>query len=152
VKGRDLIEAVVWWVVLFAVYLAIVSKISIAELVVGAITAAAGGGAAVVTRRALSAGGDQEGYRPRPAWLRWLRPLPAQVVGDSIRLLRPYGGFGELRLPADDDRAAALRGFAALAVSTSPGTYVAEVDLRENTFVVHRVTARASAVEREVSR
>lgn len=150
--GRGLVEAVVWWVVLLAAYLAIISKISITELVVGTITAAVGAGAAVITRRALTSAGSREGYRPRPAWLRWLRPLPAQIAGDSIRLLRPRGGFGELRLPAEEERMAALRGFAELAVSVSPGTYVVEVAPRENTFVVHRVGEAASAVEREVSR
>lgn len=144
------VEPMAWWVLLFAAYLAIISKISPTELVVGALTAAAGAAAAVVTHRTLSAAGISESYRPRHEWIRWLRPLPLQILGDVVRLVRPRGGFAELRLPADD-RAAALRGFAGLVVSTSPGTYVAEVDPDHDVFVVHRVGG-LSAVEREVTR
>jgi multisubunit Na+/H+ antiporter MnhE subunit len=144
------VEPIAWWAVLFATYLAIISKISPTELVVGALTAAAGAAAAVVTRRTLSATDGPESYRPRREWVRWLRPLPLQIPRDAVRLLRPRGDFAEMRLPADD-RAAALRGFAALAVSTSPGTYVTEVDPGRGVFVVHRVGG-LSAVEREVTR
>lgn len=150
-RGRDLIEPVVWWVALLATYLAIISTISVAELLVGTLAAAAGAAAAVVTRRALLAADNTEPYLPRPAWLRWLLPLPVQILTDSIRLLRPHGEFAELRLP-DDDRRAALRGFAALAVSASPGTYVAEDLPDRNDLVLHRISRRPSAVEREISR
>jgi multisubunit Na+/H+ antiporter MnhE subunit len=78
-------------------------------------------------------------------------PLPVQILVDAVRLLRPYGRFAELRLP-DDSRAAALRGFAALVVSASPGTYAAEVLPDRNVLVIHRITGRPSAVEREISR
>lgn len=149
--GRDFIEPVVWWAVLFATYLAVISKISPTELVVGALGAAAGAAVAVFSRRALLTTDDHEHYLPRPAWLRWVLPLPAQIVADAVRLVRPRGRLAELRLPRDD-RAAALRGFAVLAVSTSPGTYVAEVDPEGDVLLVHRVGPRPSAVERRVSR
>jgi multisubunit Na+/H+ antiporter MnhE subunit len=149
--GRDFIEPAVWWAVLLATYLAVISKISVTELIVGALASAAAAAAAVVTRRALLSADNPERYEPRPGWLRWALPIPAQILADSVRLLRPRGRFGEVALP-EDDRAAALRGFAALAVSTSPGTYVTEVDPDRNILVVHRITPRPSAVERAVSR
>ena len=148
--GRDFIEPAVWWAVLFATYLAVISKISVAELVVGALASAASAGAAVVTRRALLSADNPERYQPRPGWLRWALPIPAQIVTDSVRLLRPRAGFAEVPLP-EDRRAAALRGFAALAVSTSPGTYVTEVDPDRDVLVVHRIAARPSRTERAVS-
>lgn len=151
VRGRDLIEPAVWWVVLLATYLAIVSTISVTEILVGVPAAAAGAAVAVVTRRALLAADNPERYLPRPAWLRWLLPLPVQILTDSLRLLRPHGEFDELRLP-DDDRRAALRGFAALTVSASPGAYVAEVLPDRGDLVLHRISRRRSAVEREISR
>jgi multisubunit Na+/H+ antiporter MnhE subunit len=147
--GREFIEPAVWWAVLFATYLAIISKISPTELTVGAVTAAAGAVSAVLTRRALLSADNAERYRPRVAWLRWLLPLPGQILADAVRLVRPRGELARLGLPADD-RAAALRGFAALAVSASPGTFVADVDPDRNDLVVHRIDGRPSALERGV--
>ncbi len=119
--GREFIEPAVWWAVLLATYLAVISKITTIELVTGSLTAAAGAAGAVVTRRALLSADNAESYRPRRSWLRVLPSLAARIPVDAVRLLRPRGAFAELRLP-EDERAAALRGFAALAVSTSPGT------------------------------
>jgi multisubunit Na+/H+ antiporter MnhE subunit len=149
--GREFIEPAVWWAVLFATYLAVISKISITELVVGALAAAAGAAGAVVTRRALLSADNAQRYRPRVSWLRRLLPLPGQILADAVRLTRPHGGFAELRLP-DDDRAAALRGFATLVVSASPGTYVAGVDPDRDVLIVHRITDQSSALERAVRR
>jgi multisubunit Na+/H+ antiporter MnhE subunit len=149
--ARDFIEPAVWWAVLLATYLAVISKISVTELVVGALTSAAAAAAAVVARRALLSADNPERYQARPGWLRWALPIPAQILADSVRLVRPRAGFGEMALP-EDDRAAALRGFAALAVSTSPGTYVTQVDPDRGVLVVHRTTPRPSRVERAVSR
>ncbi|MGW4961475.1 hypothetical protein ACWEPL_30000 [Nonomuraea sp. NPDC004186] len=91
---------------LFALYLAVISTISFPEVVVGA-------AAAVVSRRTLLAADNDERYRPRARWLRWLLPLPVQIVTGALRLLRPRGEFAEVQLP-EDTRAAARRGFAVL--------------------------------------
>ncbi|MDN3357965.1 hypothetical protein [Actinomadura sp. DC4] len=149
--GRDFAEPAVWWAVLLATYLAVISKISVTELVVGALASAAAAAAAVVARRALLSTDNPERYRPRPGWLRWALPIPAQILADSVRLVRPRGGLAELPLP-EDHRAAALRGFASLAVSTSPGTFVTAVDPDRNILVVHRISPRPSPAERAVSR
>lgn len=84
-------------------------------------------------------------------WLRWLRHLPWQIISDSVRLLRPRGQVAVVRMPVDD-RAAALRGFAALVLSTSPGDYVIKVVPDENTLLVHRASGRGTVMEREVTR
>jgi multisubunit Na+/H+ antiporter MnhE subunit len=136
---------------LFVMYLAIVSTISASEVVIGALAATGGAAAAVATRRALLSADNPERYRPRFAWLRWLRHVPGQIVTDSARLLRPRGQVATVRMPADD-RAAARRGFSALVLSISPGDYVIKVDPDENTLTIHRAVRRDSALEREVTR
>jgi multisubunit Na+/H+ antiporter MnhE subunit len=151
-RRRELIEAAIWWVVLFAAYLAIISTISPTEIVVGAITGAAGAASAVLTRRTLLAADNDERYRPRARWLPWFLRLPDQVVTGSVRLLmRPRGEFAEIRLP-EDERAAARRGFTALVLSVTPNTYVADVDPERDTCVIHRIGERPTTLERQVTR
>jgi multisubunit Na+/H+ antiporter MnhE subunit len=74
------------------------------------------------------------------------------VLRDAVRLARVplRGGFAEVVLPAES-RAAAQRGLAALVISTPPGTYVAEVDPRRDTFTVHRLGPGPGAVERKIT-
>jgi multisubunit Na+/H+ antiporter MnhE subunit len=150
-RRREFIEVAVWWIVLFAAYLAIISTISLTEIIVGAVTAGAGAAAAILTRRRLLAADNDERYRPRGEWARWLLRLPDQIAVGFVRLLRPRGEFAEIRLP-DDEPAAARRGYAALALSVAPDTYVADVDPERNVLVVHRIGERPSALEREVRR
>jgi multisubunit Na+/H+ antiporter MnhE subunit len=151
-RRPELLEATVWAVVLFAAYLAIISTISVTEIVVGAVTGVASGVAAVLTRRTLLSGDDEGAYRPHARWFRWLLRVPDQTVAGFARLLaRPSGEFTELRLPADE-RPAARRGYAALALSLTPSTYVADLDPERHTLLVHRIGDRPSALEREVAR
>jgi multisubunit Na+/H+ antiporter MnhE subunit len=148
---RELIEVAVWWVVLFAAYLVVISTVSPTEIVVGALTGAAGAVSAVLTRRTLLAADNDERYRPRTEWLLWTRTMPVAVVTGVVRLLdRAHGEFAELRMPADE-RPAARRGFTELALSVAPGTYVVDVDPDRDTVLVHRV-GPASTLEREVTR
>jgi multisubunit Na+/H+ antiporter MnhE subunit len=149
---RGLTEPLAWWVAQFLIYLGIISTISATELIVGAAAAAVGSAAAVAARRALLGADNAESYLPRAAWLRWLAPIPGQVLRDSARLARVplRGEFAEVVLPAET-RAAAQRGLAALAISTPPGTYVAEVDPRRDAFTVHRLGPGPGAVERKIT-
>lgn len=149
-SGKDAFEPVAWWVALFALYLAVISTISLTEIVVGGAAAAACAAAAVASRRALLAAGNDERYRPRARWLRWLVPLPPQILIGTVRLLRPRGEFTEVGLP-QDTRAAALRGFAVLALSVAPNGYVADVEPERNVLVIHRLGGRPTALEREVT-
>jgi multisubunit Na+/H+ antiporter MnhE subunit len=150
-RRREFLEAAIWAVVLFAVYLAIISTISPTEIVVGAITGAAWGAVAVLTRRMLLASDDDE-IRPRAGWLRWLLRLPEQTLSGFVRVLsHPRGAFTEVHLP-EDERPAARRGFTSLALSVAPDMYVADVDPDRNTLIVHRIGDRPSALEREVTR
>ncbi|GLY90410.1 Na+/H+ antiporter subunit E [Actinoallomurus iriomotensis] len=151
-RRREFIEAAIWAVVLFAVYLAIISTISPTEIVVGAATGVACGVAAVLTRRTLLATDNDETYWPRAGWLRWLLRLPDQTVSGFARLLwRPRGAFTEIPLPRDE-QPATRRGYTALVLSVAPNTYVADVDPDRDVLIVHRVGDRPSALEREVTR
>jgi multisubunit Na+/H+ antiporter MnhE subunit len=149
-RRREFIEAACWGAVLFVLYLAIISTISITELVVGVATAVAGGGVAVLTRRSLLAADNDERYRPRAGWLRWLVPMPVQILTGAVRLLRPRGEFAEVRLP-EDRRPAARRGFSVLALSVAPDAYVVDVDPDRNVLLLHRADGHRSALEREVA-
>jgi hypothetical protein len=116
---------------------------------VGALVSTTGAASAIVTRRALLSADNPGRYRPRVAGLRWLRHVPWQIVTDSVHLLHPRGQVAALRMPVDE-RAAALRGFAALVLSVSPGSYVIKVAPEENALVVHKAARRDTALEREV--
>ncbi|NVI86086.1 hypothetical protein, partial [Actinomadura sp. BRA 177] len=64
--ARRAAEPLAWWTVLLAVYLGLVSTISITEITVGALTAAAGAAAAVAARRALFTTGPGRAPARRP--------------------------------------------------------------------------------------
>jgi hypothetical protein len=149
---REFIEAAVWWAVLSGGYLALISAISPTEIAVAAATGAAGAASAVLTRRTLLTADDDERHRPHTRWLLWVPRLPGEIVIGFTRLLgRPRGTFTEVRLAADG-RPAARHGFAALALSVAPNTYVADVHPDRDTVVIHRIGDRPTALEREVSR
>ncbi|QXJ19739.1 hypothetical protein AGRA3207_000319 [Actinomadura graeca] len=162
--ARRAAEPLVWWTVLLASYLALVSAVSVTEITIGALTAAAGAAAAVAGRRALfttGTAGDPEGgvhpaadlvpgRRPVPP-ARLLPPLallPGQIVTDTALVMVRGAGGGW----ADQGVApgAANRGAATLLLSVSPGTYVGAVDPGRGTLRVHRLRARPSPFERRL--
>lgn len=156
--ARRAAEPLGWWTALLAVYLALVSTISITEITLGALTAAAGAAAAVAARRALlttgtarTAGGDGTG-RPAAAG-RLLAPLarlPAQIVADTARItLRGASGGDWTTLACPPGPAG--RGAATLLMSTSPGTYVGGADPERALLRVHRLTG-PSPFERSLRR
>jgi hypothetical protein len=86
--GRDFIEPAVWWVVLLATYLAVISKISATELIVGALASAAAAAAAVLTRRALLSADNPEHYWPHPGWyIRQRLPNGILALHDDQRMV-----------------------------------------------------------------
>lgn len=133
-----------WWLVLYAVYLCLISTISITELIVGAVFAAASATAAVAIRRALL---TEIGPLGPP--LRALPFLPPQVARDArvLVLPRPAGRFEELSL-----RPGAANGVVTLLLSTAPGTYVVRVSGDRDRLLVHRIGAGPSRFDREVMR
>lgn len=146
---RLAVEVAVWWAPLYVLWLAVISSYDLPELASGAAAALAGAATAALGRRA-----ERVSYRPRTAWLRWLRVLPGgmasdmaqltRLVGEQLVTRRPVrGGFRVVELPDDSDpgRARARRALATALLSSTPGGYVA--DLRPGApyvLIVHDLT------------
>ncbi|MEU5993674.1 hypothetical protein ABZ806_32285 [Spirillospora sp. NPDC047418] len=159
--ARRAAEPLAWWTVLLAVYLGLVSTISITETTVGALAAAAGAAAAVAGRRALLTGtphrpGPRPGTRhgPRhgrgPSGVRLaaaMARLPGQVAADTARItVRGASGGDWTPLPVAPGPTA--RGTATLLMSVAPGTYAGGVDPGRGLLRVHRLVAAPSPFER----
>jgi multisubunit Na+/H+ antiporter MnhE subunit len=130
-----LIETLVWWVALCGLWLLTLSTFPIPELVAAVVVALPCAAAATVARRAVGAS-----WRVRPGWSRWLLPLPAAVLADTVRVLaavlrRPLVRAKRGRLlrvgprPESDARyAATQRALAVIALSLPPGSVVVGAD------------------------
>jgi multisubunit Na+/H+ antiporter MnhE subunit len=134
-----------WWVVLAALWLALVDTVATPELVAGAVAAAVGATAArVVDALGLIA------LRLQPRWLLGLWRPVLQMVPDSLtltlvvarRLLGrpPHGALTELpfhRGPDEEARAVMVK----IAGSLAPGAYVVRIDEEEECLLVHTLPA-----------
>lgn len=140
---REVVEPLIWWLILYGIYLGIISSVSPTELIVGAAAAGVGAAAAVATRRVLLRGLDVSFPR-----LGRLLLLPPQILRDSTLLIRPgpRGGFTEVPVPPCRGS-----GVVTLVLSVSPGTYVAQVTPDRTSLLVHRAEERPSRLEREVT-
>lgn len=157
---RRVLEVLVWWALLVGVYAVLVTTVSPGELAVAVGAGGVASVAAVLSRRA-----ERAAYRPRLGWLRWVLPLPLAVVTDTARLAghlwrglvlrRDEPGRSEWvpLPPAEGAVGSARRALAAIVLSATPASYVAEVRAGEggpDAFLVHRLGA-AGALERAVT-
>ena len=137
----------IWWVLLAALWLALVDTVVGPELVTGAVAAAIAATGAVLVR-----GQRELLLRPRAAWLlRAGRPLLGTVtdLGPLLRSLwrrgiRRADERGELvELPyaavADEPRAAAHRVLTETLGTLAPNTIVVDVDKERRTMLVHQL-------------
>jgi multisubunit Na+/H+ antiporter MnhE subunit len=142
---RHVPEVALWWAACTGTWLLTLSSVSTPELVAALAAGLACAGVAVLARRAV-----RGPLHPRPAWLRWLLPVPVAVLADSVRVLGVAGGVllgrripdGELRrvtLPRDPDPAdwQNRQAAAVVLVSASPGTVVLDVDADTGEALVH---------------
>jgi multisubunit Na+/H+ antiporter MnhE subunit len=134
-----------WWVVLAALWLALVDTVATPELVAGAVAAAVGATAArVVDALGLIA------LRLRARWLLGLWRPVVRLVPDSLaltamvarRLLgrRAAGALTELpfrRGPDEEARAVMVK----IAGSLAPGAYVVRIDEDQSRMLVHTLPA-----------
>jgi multisubunit Na+/H+ antiporter MnhE subunit len=143
------LEVAFWWAVGVGLWLLTLSSVSGQELVAAIATGLPCAVMAVLARRAV-----RGPLRPRPAWLRWLLPVPVAVLTDSVRVLGvaagalvgrriPDGDLRRVTLPRDDsaedwqNRQAA----AVVLVSASPGTVVIDVDPDSGEALVHELAS-----------
>lgn len=155
-----LLEGLLWEAACVGLWLLTLSSVNPAEVVVAVVAALPCAALAVAARRAV--GGS---WRPRPAWARWLLPLPVAVLADTVRVLGLAAGVllgrripdGEVRTvdlprdrPAGTRRARAAA--AAALVSAAPGTVVLDVEMRSGRMLVHALGAGRPAMEEVVAR
>lgn len=154
-----MIEVVLWWLLLIAVWISTISSITVVEVSVAAGSAAPCAAMAVLTRRRIGIS-----WRPRLSWLRWIPPLAVSVLTDTARvLLLPWRHLGRRlrRQPFRGDlrgvslpqearpRAGARRALGGWVLSLTPGSYVADADPEELAFLVHTVVdSRPDMIER----
>ena len=161
----QVVEVAVWWVLLFAGYLVLVSPLSGGEFALGAVLSALAGGAAVLARRMSGS----LFVVPRGGVGALLR-LPAAVLADTWVLVTlvwpevrrrgtPAGALRRLPLADQPDKAReeSWQAVAGLMVSLSPGSFVVDsfaVDRGGHppALLVHAVRAELGPVERSVHR
>src|SRR5690242_9380275 len=156
---RTLAEVLFWTVAGTGIWLLTLSSVTTAELVAAVATALPCAVLAVLARRAL-----QRSWSAAPAWARWLVPLPAAVVADTVRVLGLAAGvLGGRRIPAGELRGVRLRPDgrgarwaarqAAVAglVSAAPGTVVLDVD-PSGAVLLHALGAGRPRLEEVVRR
>jgi hypothetical protein len=138
----------VWWAIALALWMLLVFKTELAEIVAGAAAAAlAATGAELVRFR---------GYGPFSPELRWWRGLvrvPGEVLVDTWRMLRLLilhfvrsepieGRFRVVHFDScagDDPRSQARRVVATWLGAISPNTYVLGFDEEEDAAVLHQL-------------
>jgi multisubunit Na+/H+ antiporter MnhE subunit len=137
----------VWWVLLAALWLALVDTVAVPELVTGAVAAAiAATGAVLVRSQRLLL------LRPRAAWLRHagrpllrvgldLGPLLRALWRRGIRRRDEHGVLVELPYAAvaQEPRAAAHRVFTETLGSLAPNTIVVGIDRERRMLLVHQL-------------
>jgi multisubunit Na+/H+ antiporter MnhE subunit len=154
-----LVEAAVWWVLLWAGYLALVSPLSGGEFILGALLSAVAGSAAVLARRASGSS-----FAVPRHWVGALLRLPGAVMADTWQLAqlawtasirrRTVGGLQTLELAdqPDERRDASWQAVAGLLLSLSPGSFVVDSSGHPPTLLVHTIRAEAGPVERAMHR
>lgn len=127
-----------WWLGLTAGYLLLVTSPTGIEVPVGLVVGAVAAAFAVAARRAF------DPPATLPAFVRRVVLLPVDVAVDAATLVRLLvtgrafrsdpGSVDEVRLENDD----AVRAWAVLLTSATPGSLAADVEEREGRPVLHR--------------
>ena len=154
-----------WWALLFAGYLVLVSPLSGGEFALGAVLSALAGGAAVLARRMSGSL-----FLMPWGWAGALLRLPAAVLADTWLLAAlvwpevrrrgtPAGALRSLPLrsvsPAGqpaEAREESWQAVAGLMLSLSPGSFVVESGGHPPALLVHAVRAALGPVENAVER
>ena len=142
-----------WWAALFGLWLLLVFKLDVAELVTGAVCAAVAALGVVLVKRETHVH-----FRLRAAWLAPLARLPWRTVADSAILFRalarqlaggpaPRGSLRAVRFQAGgehDPQASSRRALAGWLGSFAPNGFVVGIDLEEDVMLVHELVRSGS--------
>jgi multisubunit Na+/H+ antiporter MnhE subunit len=139
-----------WWVLCAALWLALVDRVPLDELLTGVVAAAIGATAAVLVRQQR-----RVVLRPRARWLlrvwrpalsmvRDLRPLAGALVRRGILRRAGTGTVHELSLDVtgDDPAAHAYRVLTATYGSAGPNTIVLDIDPEAGKLYAHELVER----------
>lgn len=141
----------VWWLLCAALWLALVDRVALGELLAGVVAAALGATAAVLVRRQRRvvirprARWLLRGWRPALAMVRDLRPLALTLVQRGILRRGGGGPVHELsyRGPGDDPSGHAFDVLTATYGSLAPNTIVLDVDREAGTLTAHQLVGTA---------
>ena len=133
VEGNDsAVEIAGWWLLCVTVWLAALTTVTPAEIVMAAVVAVPCAVVARLARRQVA-----RGWRFRLAWFADIRRLPVTVVADTVRVWRAAvrrerGRTRVVRVGSDEAR----RAVAVAVRSASPGQVVIDAgdDVRVHTF------------------
>ena len=155
------LETVWWWSLMFGVWVLTLSGSTLAEIFCAVPSAFLAAIAAVTTRRTL--GGR---WLPNPTWVRWLPVLAVSVVLDTARVLalairqlrsrEAPGGFDVVQLHTQSTwpglvEADAHRAYAALAITSTPGSIVYHSEPDSHRLCLHTLVSGLPDLRQEVS-
>lgn len=125
-----------WWAGLFGLWLLLVFKLELAELVTGAVCSGIAVAAVMAVKREAHLG-----FRPRAAWLLPLLRLPWHAVRDSAIVFaalprRPRGSIRKIPFEKGNATLATWRG------SFAPNAFVIAVDEEAEVMLVHELVRR----------
>lgn len=151
--ARRVVEIVVWWALAYAVWLISLSTVPLQELLLAAACALPCGIAAAGTRWAI-----RDSWWIRVSWLKPMLVLPVAVVTDAAQvlmagLLRRGGDFQRVSTGTGGDSSSA-RGRRALAIgliTSTPGSYVLDIDPESGEMLLHSLASRGPRMERQVA-
>jgi multisubunit Na+/H+ antiporter MnhE subunit len=121
---------VLWWIAGAALWLALVDRVAVSELVIGAVAATVAATAATIVR-----GGPRRPQGPPPGSLRAAWRVVADVPA-LVRALRSPEAAEVVELPYDPDASTAL---AEALGSAGPNTIVLDVDPERRVMRAHRL-------------
>lgn len=144
----------VWWGVSFGVWLISLSALSDQELLVAALASLPCGFAAYGVRRVV---GDS--WRFRGSWYSALPFLPVSMFSDAAQVLTASvtGRRGTFRqvstgFVGPSGEAKTRRALAILIVSTTPGSYVLDIDPDSGQMLVHTLAPRGPDLAERAAR
>lgn len=149
-SSMGLVETVCWSAVACAVWLATLSSVTVPELGIALAASIPCGLLARASRRAL--GGS---WRFRARWCLWLLPVTASLFAELVALfrlsaMRPHqGALRTIDLPDEAAETAAGReALGILALSSTPGSVVADCDREHGRVTVHVLVSAGPDVEK----
>lgn len=152
-SAARVVEIVVWWAVTYAVWLISLSTVPLQELLLVAGCSLPCGIAAAGARWAI-----RDSWWVRVSWLKPMLVLPVAIVTDAAQvlvagLLRRRGSFQTISTGTGGDSSSA-RGRRALTIgliTSTPGSYVLDIDPESGDILLHSLASRGPRMERMVA-